>query len=180
MPYYRRAAVPGGTYFFTVVTQDRQAILTRDDVRSALREAIELVREQMPFCIDGWVLLPDHMHAIWTLPAGDSDYSNRWRLIKRHVSVACAHLYCPQQPSGRRISKGQSSLWQSRFWEHLIRDEADLRNHLDYLHGNPLKHGLVQRVADWPWSSFHRYVRRGVYPASWGGSPGLDMQQVGE
>lgn len=179
MPYYRRAAVPSGTYFFTVVTQDRQAILTRDDVRSALREAIEQVRERLPFCIDGWVLLPDHMHAIWTLPQDDADFSTRWRLIKRHISINCSANERPDLQTARRIAKGQSSLWQNRFWEHLIRDEADLRNHLDYLHGNPLKHGLVERVVDWPWSSFHRYVRQGMYPVNWGGSPSSELL-VGE
>ncbi|MDG9923307.1 MULTISPECIES: transposase [unclassified Pseudomonas] len=175
MPYYRRAIVPGGTYFFTVVTYGRQAILTKDDVREALREAIDLVRGRQPFRIDGWVLLPDHMHTIWTLPEGDADFSDRWRLIKRHVAAACPSYHRPELLSGRRRAKNQSSLWQNRFWEHLIRDEADLRSHLDYLHGNPLKHGLVQRVADWPWSSFHRYVRRGTYPADWGGSKGSDI-----
>lgn len=179
MPYYRRAAVPGGTYFFTVVTQGRQAILTHDDVRTALREAIDRVRARLPFRIDGWVLLPDHMHAIWTLPDGDADFSNRWRLIKRHVAVACSAYHRPELLSERRMDKGQGSLWQNRFWEHLIRDETDLRNHLDYLHGNPLRHGLVERVVDWPWSSFHRYVREGIYPADWGGSADMDMP-VGE
>ena len=179
MPYYRRAGVAGGTYFFTAVTHGRQAILTNDDVRAALRDAIDLVRKRQPFRIDGWVLLPDHMHTIWTLPEGDANFSERWRRIKRHIAVACPAYSRPELLTQRRIAKGQSSLWQNRFWEHLIRDEADLRSHLDYLHGNPLKHGLVQRVADWPWSSFHRYLRHGLYPEDWGGSVDVDLQ-VGE
>ena len=179
MPYYRRATTPGGTYFFTVVTQGRQAILTSAEVRTALREAITLVRQTLPFRIDGWVLLPDHLHAIWTLPAGDADFSERWRRIKRHAAVTCPAYDRPDLQTARRIAKAQSSLWQNRFWEHLIRDETDLRNHLDYLHGNPLKHGLAQRVADWPWSSFHRYARQGLYPADWGGSADAGLQ-VGE
>jgi putative transposase len=179
MPYYRRATYPGGTYFFTVVTAHRQPVLTNADICSALREGISLVRQTLPFRIDGWVLLPDHLHAIWTLPEGDADFSKRWRLIKRHVSVACPTYHRPVMLSEKRKAKGQSSIWQNRFWEHLIRDEADLRNHLDYLHGNPLKHGLVERVADWPWSSFHRHVRQGLYPANWGGSADAGLQ-VGE
>lgn len=169
MPRYRRANVPGGTYFFTLVSEQRQPILTHPQARLALREAILLVRETLPFQIDGWVLLPDHLHAIWTLPEGDSDFSNRWRLIKRHVTRSCAGtLSRPELLTPRRAAKQCGTLWQQRFWEHLIRDQQDFRQHLDYLHGNPLKHGLVDRVADWPWSSFHRWARRGAYPADWG------------
>jgi putative transposase len=171
MPRYRRATVPGGCYFFTVVTERRQPLLTQPQVRTALREAILLVRETLPFTIDGWVLLPDHLHAIWTLADGDADFSTRWRLIKRHVTRACASNFVrPEYLTTRRAAKHCGTLWQHRFWEHLIRDERDFRHHLDYLHGNPLKHGLVGQVSDWPWSSFHRWVERGVYPANWAGS----------
>ncbi|UUY09291.1 transposase [Pseudomonas sp. J452] len=171
MPYYRRAAAPGGTYFFTVVTAHRQPILTNTDIRSALREGVSLVRQTLPFRIEGWVLLPDHLHAIWTLPEGDADFSTRWRLIKRHVTHTCGANYIRHDYlSPRRFAKQYGTLWQHRFWEHLIRDETDMRQHLDYLHGNPLKHGIVERVSDWPWSSFHRYVRQGIYPTDWGGS----------
>ncbi|MBB3104670.1 REP-associated tyrosine transposase [Azomonas macrocytogenes] len=170
MSGYRRATVPGGTYFFTVVTERRQPILNNADIRQALREAIVLVRETLPFRIDGWVLLPDHLHAMWTLPEGDADFSSRWQRIKRHVTHSCGATYArPDYLTPRRIAKQCGTLWQHRFWEHLIRDEQDFRRHLDYLHGNPLKHGLVERVADWPWSSFHRWVRQGVYPNDWGG-----------
>lgn len=170
MSRYRRARVPGGTYFFTVVTERRQPILTHADVRQALREAIVLVRETLPFRIDGWVLLPDHLHAIWTLPEGDADFSTRWRLIKRHVTRTCGPAHaCAGILTERRAMKHCGTLWQHRFWEHLIRDDRDFRHYLDYLHGNPLKHGLVERVADWPWSSFHRWARQGVYPADWAG-----------
>lgn len=176
MPYYRRSNVPGGTYFFTVVTARRQPILTDADIRSALREGIALVRQTLPFRIDGWVLLPDHLHAIWTLPEGDADFSTRRRLLKRHVTRSCGPAYRqPDYLNERRMIMGCGTLWQPRFWEHLIRDERDLRQHLDYLHGNPLKHGLVGQVKDWPWSSFHRYVRQGIYPADWGGSVDASM-----
>ncbi len=181
MPDYRRVAVPGGCYFFTLVTERRQPILTHPDIRHALREAIEAVRLTQPFRIDAWILLPDHLHAIWTLPPGDADFSNRWRVIKRHVTHVCGSRYNRAElMTNRRIGKGQGTLWQQRFWEHLIRDEADFARHFDYLHGNPLKHGLVERVRDWPWSSFHRWVGQGVYPLDWGGAPEMDMPVVGE
>jgi len=180
MPDYRRAAVPGGTYFFTLVTERRQPILTRPDIRQALRESIETVRLTQPFAIDAWVLLPDHLHAIWRLPPGDADFSNRWRLIKRHVTHACRDYNRIDLMSERRQAKGHGTLWQQRFWEHLIRDEQDYARHFDYLHGNPLKHGLVSRVQDWPWSSFHRWVRQGVYPNDWGGDTSVNGLGAGE
>lgn len=182
MSDYRRAAVPGGTYFFTLVTERRQPILTDPDIRQALREAIETVRLTQPFVIDAWVLLPDNLHAIWRLPPDDADFSNRWRLIKRHVTHACGSRYNRSDLlSHRRQTKGQGTLWQQRFWEHhLIRDECDYAQHFDYLHGNPLKHGLVRRVGDWPWSSFHRWVKEGIYPVDWGGDASLDGLGVGE
>lgn len=181
MSDYCRAAVPGGTYFFTLVTERRQPILTHPDIRQALREAVETVRLSQPFAIDAWVLLPDHLHAIWRLPPGDADFSNRWRLIKRHVTHACGKTYLRADLlSERRQAKGQGTLWQQRFWEHLIRDEDDYARHFDYLHGNPLKHGLVTRVRDWPWSSFHRWVKQGVYPVDWGGDSNLDDLGAGE
>ena len=174
MPRYRRAYVPGGTYFFTVVTEGRRPILTNTDVRLALRDAINTVRENMPFQIDGWVLMPDHMHTIWTLPPGDADFPGRWRRIKAHVTRQCGGRYRqPDRMTDRRAGKGHGTLWQHRYWEHLIRDEKDLRHHLDYVHANALKHGLVQHVADWPWSTFHRYVRDGTYSADWDGTEQL-------
>ncbi|WP_079203308.1 transposase [Pseudomonas sp. CC6-YY-74] len=181
MPDYRRASVPGGSYFFTLVTARRQPILTRRDIRQALREAIEVVRSTQPLRIDAWVLLPDHLHRIWTLPPGHADFSNRWRLLKRHVTHACGDRYNRvDRMTNRRAGKGQGTLWQQRFWEHLIGDEADFARHFAYLHGNPIKHGLLKRVQDWPWSSFHRWVGPGVYPLDWGGAPATDALVVGE
>ena len=169
MPQYRRADVPGGSYFFTVVMERRQRVLTDEPVRVALREAIQKVRADRPFRIDGWVLLPDHLHAIWTLPVDDADFSTRWRLIKSHVTRACGDAYRNWALlSARRVEKRQGTLWQQRYWEHLLRDDADFAHHLDYLHWNPVKHGLVTRAGDWPWSSFHRYVAGGKYGADWG------------
>lgn len=170
MPYYRRARVPGASYFFTVVSEGRRPILTDATIRAALRRAICEVRAEMPFRIDGWVLLPDHMHVIWTLPEGDADYSTRWKRIKGKVTHECGNAYLqPDYLSDRHRTEGSATLWQKRFWEHLLRNEGDFSRHLDYLHGNPLKHGLVDRVGDWPWSSFHRWLKQGEYPAAWAG-----------
>ena len=170
MSRYRRADVAGGSYFFTVVTERRQRILTEPAMRAALRESIETVRATRPFRIEAWVLLPDHLHAIWTLPEGDADFATRWRLIKAGVTRRCGALYGqPQHLTARRAAKGCGTLWQHRYWEHLLRDERDFRQHMDYLHYNPVKHGLVQAVKDWPWSSFHLEVARGRYPEDWAG-----------
>jgi len=158
MSEYRRSNIAGGTYFFTVVTAKRNPVLTEANVRYALRVAINQVREYQPFKIDAWVLLPDHMHCIWTLPDDDNDYSSRWGKIKRSVSKALSY-------SGNR----DSGLWQRRFWEHQIRDDLDLIHHTEYIFINPVKHGLCNRVIDWPYSSFHRFVRQGLYPQEWAG-----------
>ena len=170
MARYRRAVVAGGSYFFTVVTERRQPILTEEPIRRALRDGIVYVRDRYPFDIDAWVLLPDHLHTIWTLPEGDADFATRWRLIKTSVTKACGQLYTqPNLLTARRTAKKCGTLWQHRYWEHLLRDDADFKHHMDYLHFNPVKHGLVQRVCDWPFSSFHRWVKDGVYPLNWAG-----------
>ena len=181
MPQYCRARIPGGSYFFTVVAERRQPILTSEAVRRALREAIQVVRRERPFRIDGWVLLPDHLHAVWTMPPGDDDYATRWRLIKAQVTHRLGEAWRnPSVMTARRRAKAQGSLWQHRYWERWLRDENDVRRHLDYLHFNPAKHGLVPRVADWPWSSFHRYVASGVYPNEWGDVSGGSSLAVSE
>ena len=168
MSRYRRAVTAGGTYFFTVVTYRRQTFLCDDMVRTALRNAIESVRMTRPFIIDAWVLLPDHLHCIWTLPEGDADFSTRWMMIKRKVSVICKNHYVRADLlSSSKQKHRESTLWQRRFWEHQIRDEVDYARHMDYLHFNPVKHQLVEQVGDWPHSSFHRMVRSGVYPHDW-------------
>ncbi len=167
MPNYRRARVLGGCYFFTLVSWKRHPILTIPSLRTALRAAINSVRRSHPFNIDAWVLLPDHLHCIWTLPPDDADYPNRWSMIKRLTSQAIQGVDNPAIPGQRR----KLGIWQSRYWEHLIRDQRDLHGHLDYLHWNPVKHEHVTRVADWPFSSFHRYVSEGKYPETWGDIP---------
>lgn len=167
MSDYRRARDAGACYFFTLVTHRRQPLLTGPALRRALREAMVQVRRDYPFGIHGWVLLPDHLHCLWQLPAGDANFGRRWSLIKRLTSQAVPSA---QGVSLSRRLRREAGLWQRRFWEHRIRDEEDYRRHMDYLHWNPVRHGLVERVGDWPWSSYHRLVRAGVYPADWGGA----------
>lgn len=172
MSDYRRWRIEGGTYFFTVVTYQRQRFLVKPQPRKLLREAIEAVRQNHPFEIVAWVLLPDHLHAVWSLPRGDADYSVRWRQIKslftRNYLLANPVL-AANRPSRQRHE--ERSVWQSRFYEHTCRDEDDVKRCVDYVHINPVKHGLVDRLVDWPWSSFHRYVTLGEYPCDWTFSP---------
>lgn len=165
MSNYRRAR-EGTLFFFTLITAQRRPLLVQPATRQALRLAIEATRQRYPFHIHGWVSLPDHLHCLWELPSGDSDYGLRWSLIKRLTSRALAP---PDALILSRHLRREAALWQRRFWEHRIRDQRDYQRHLDYLHWNPVKHGLVERVVDWPWSSFHRLVREGMYPEDWGG-----------
>jgi len=168
MPNYRRANLKGGTYFFTVVTFKRQKILCNADVRTALREAIQSTQAVHPFNIDAWVLLPNHLHCIWTLPEDDANFSTRWAMIKRHVSQKCGPKYRRDGWVTRSINqRNESTIWQRRFWEHQIRDDRDYEKHMDYLHYNPVKHNHVTQVIDWPYSTFHRLVRQGVYKENW-------------
>lgn len=152
MPNYRRNRVPGGTFFFTVVTAGRRPVFAGEAAVAALRNAVRAVRAAQPFEIVAWVSLPDHLHAVWRLPAGDADFSTRWAKVKLATSRAL----------------GKQTVWQARFWEHTIRDDDDLRRCVDYVHWNPVKHGLAARAIDWPYSSFRRAVARRVYPAEWG------------
>jgi len=168
MPDYRRAFISGATYFFTVTTWHRQPVLVDPFIRKSLRKAIILVRQQAPFEILAWVLLPDHLHCLWTMPSGEANFSMRWGLIKRYVSQAAGSRFMPLTTS--RIARREAGLWQRRFWEHLIRDENDYAKHVNYIHWNPVKHGLVRRSQGWPYSTFHRYVEKGIYPSDWGGS----------
>src|SRR3989338_6519738 len=169
MPDYRRNRVPGGSYFFTVNLLERRRRLLVERI-DALRAAVRTVRDRQPFHIDAWVVLPDHLHCLWTLPPGDADYSARWKLIKTRVTQQCGdRLMRDEYMTARRKEKRQGSLWQHRYWEHQIRDEHDFARHVDYVHWNPVKHGHVKCVADWPYSSFHRYVKAGIYPPDWVG-----------
>ena len=159
----------GQVYFFTVVTHDRRKILTTDLGRESLRKAILTVRADHPFLITAIVLLPDHLHAVWELPHGDSDYSTRWRLMKSCFSRLWIEAGGDQGFVGdSRRKSGERGVWQRRFYEHACKDNDDLKRCIDYLYVNPVKHRLVDRVSDRPWSSFHRYVRLGEYSRDWG------------
>lgn len=181
MSRYRRSTTAGATFFFTVATYLRHPILTHPEVRAALRDAIEHVRASLPFTNDAWVLLPDHLHAIWTLPQNDAAYGKRWGMIKSYVSRRCDHLLVPVKTrSASRIKRWEADFWQRRFWEHQIRDDRDFERCVDYIHYNPVKHALVKRVAQWPYSTFHRFVSRGVYPDTWSNDPGAASANAGE
>jgi putative transposase len=175
MVRYRRNLVPGGTFFFTVTLADRHACTLVDHV-SALRSAFQVTRDERPFTINAIVVLPDHVHTIMTLPSHDADFAGRWRRIKSLFTRRAIAAGV----TAERNEKGEYSLWQRRFWEHTIRDEEDLVRHVDYIHFNPVKHGLVARVCEWPYSSFHRYVRRGLLPQDWAGSIDDDGDRFGE
>jgi len=164
MPAYRRWRAAGGCYFFTVNLADRRRRLLVEHI-DALRAAFDRERGRRPFTIEAAVILPDHLHCIWSLPAGDDDFSIRWAMIKKAFSRSLADTE-PRSASRRR--RGERGVWQRRFWEHLIRDEEDFERHADYIHWNPVKHGLANRPADWPHSSIHRFIKTGVMDVSWG------------
>jgi putative transposase len=166
MPNYRRAWCPGGTYFFTVNLLERTGndLLVRHI--DCLRDAVRKVRAEYPFTIHAWVVLPEHLHCVIELPIDDQDFALRWRLIKVYFSKS---LPKTERLSTTRSRRGERGIWQRRYWEHLIRDDRDFVAHMDYVHINPLKHGLVSVVRDWPYSTFHGLVEKGVYPANWAG-----------
>ena len=166
MPNYHRNRVPGGTYFFTANLLDRKSDLLVTHV-DALRGAVRTVRTRAPFHIDAWVVLPEHMHCIWTLPPGDVDYTGRWRALKKAFTKS---IPANEPRSAVRINRAERGIWQRRFWEHTIRDERDYAAHLDYVHFNPVKHALATHPADWPFSSFRHCVAAGLYPPGWCGT----------
>jgi putative transposase len=160
-----------------VVTFRRRDILTDDDCRIWLRDAVSNTRKQYPFTIDAWVLLPNHLHCIWTLPTGDSDFSVRWNGIKRRFTLLAKHrLHKPEWVNSSRQKHREGTIWQRRFWEHQIRDNYDYQRHIVFIHYNPVNHGLVKNVVDWPHSTFHRYVKQGIYSAHWGNTANDDNQ----
>jgi putative transposase len=173
--FYRRNFCLGGTFFFTVALADRRSNVLVDHVE-ALRAAFRATRRERPFAIDAIVILPEHLHAVLTLPPNDADFPGRWRRIKGHFSSALIKA----NARVKRWPNGQLALWQRRFWEHTIRDENDFAQHVDYIHFNPVKHGLVGCARDWPHSSFNRYVRAGLLPVDWAGLAGEDGRRFGE
>ena len=185
MPDYRRIRMPGATYFFTVALADRSSDLLIRRIAD-LRSAVSVTMSERPFRCDAAVILPDHLHMVWTLPEGDADYSTRWGAIKARFSMSVRRSGftpppgLPQVRSGKyagvnpglRRDKGEVAIWQRRFWEHFIRNEADFNAHIGYCWGNPVKHRLVTKAVDWPYSSIHRDSRDGKVPPEWGGDAG--------
>jgi putative transposase len=178
MPEYRRIKQEGGTYFFTLVTYQRQKLFAIPHARALLRLTVEDVKVFHPFEIVAYCILPDHVHLLWTLPEDDMNYSMRIGLIKRRFSKK----FIPQidekfTKTESQLKRHEVTIWQRRFWEHLIRDEQDLERHIEYIHYNPVKHGLVSQAYDWDSSSFHDYVRTGKYPMDWGSDYNVDSKK---
>ncbi|MDJ0706970.1 MAG: transposase [Leptolyngbyaceae cyanobacterium MO_188.B28] len=169
MPNYRRPRIPGGSYFVTQVTYKREPWLCSVIGRKALREAIAHIRIKYPFSIEAFVLLPEHFHGVWTLPPRDQNFSVRLRLIKTYVTKRYGQTLGINRAVSRSCQKrGAGNLWQRRCWEHLIRDQRDFALHCDYIHYNPVRHGLCGTSHDWPFSSIHRFMDEGIYPLNWG------------
>ena len=165
MTDYRRIYIPNATWFFTVNLAERRNNHLLVEKIDSLRMAFRYVKERKPFHINAVVIMPDHLHTIWTLPPEDMDYSIRWNLLKGHFSRSIGKGERISTSRGKRRERG---LWQRRFWGHLINNQEDFNRHFDYIHWNPVKHGWAKRVADWPHSSFHQFVAGGIYPATWG------------
>jgi putative transposase len=174
MVLYRRNFLPGGTFFFTAALADRRSQALVKNIR-LLRYAFRVTRHKRPFSVEAVVVLPDHLHIVMTLPLDDADFPGRWKRCKSLFT----RLVAKRGDAGPRNRRGEYALWQRRYWEHTIRDESDLVRHIDYFHFNPIKHGLVSRIGEWPYSSFHHYVRQGILPRDWGGNA-VDGSHFGE
>ena len=169
MPNYRRYYVPGGTYFFTLVSHERRPMFLREDARRFLRESILNEQRKRPFDLFAIVLLPDHLHCVLTLPSGDDRYSLRLGKIKEEFTKSFLEAGGAEgQTTDSRQKHRERAIWQRRFWEHTVKDEDDLKRCMDYIHWNPVKHELTNRVRDWPWSTFHRFVEASEYDIDWG------------
>jgi putative transposase len=175
MARYNRNFTPGGTFYVTLSLADRQSSALVDHI-AALRTAMHRAREKAHFGIKALVVLPNHLHAVVTLPQGDDDFTGRWRLINSGFASAIAAV----DSSINCDADDEYALWQKRYWEHAISDDTDLARHIEYIHFNPVKHGLVERVSEWPHSSFHRYVRRGLLPDDWASTAVLPGEDFGE
>ncbi|HEV3159401.1 MAG TPA: transposase, partial [Xanthobacteraceae bacterium] len=175
MVLYRRNFVPSGTFFFTAALADRRSGALIENI-DLLRHACRVTCQERPFSINAVVVLPDHLHIIATLPTGDADYPGRWKRCKSLFS----RLVAKHSGGGSKNQRGEYALWQRRYWEHTIRDDVDFERHVNYIHYNPVKHGLVTRVADWPFSSFHRYVAQGILPGDWAGDASELSGRFGE
>lgn len=167
MTNYRRFYIPGATWFFTVNLAERRDNRLLVEHIDSLRSAFVYAKRRKPFTMEAVVIMPDHLHTIWRLPLDDADYSSRWSLVKSHFSRTIQN---EERISDSRKTRRERGIWQRRYWAHLLTSQEDFNNHCDYIHWNPVKHGHVAKVADWPYSSFHRHVASGTYPANWGHS----------
>jgi putative transposase len=168
MSEYRRFYIQGGIVFFTVITNNRARFLCSALARNILRKKILECKERWPFELTAIVLQPDHLHALWTMPSGEDDYSQRWGWIKKEFTKEWLSGGGPEEfISDFRRRRNDRGVWQPRFWEHQIRDEEDFERHLDYIHYNPVKHGLTTSPKDWPYSSFRKWVAKSVYSLDW-------------
>ena len=167
---YRRSQKKGGTFFFTLALANRQSRLLVEHIDYFKQDHRKVWQQDYPFESLAVCVLPEHLHAVWSLPTNDCNYSLRWRLIKRYFSY---HFKAVKTRSDSKIKHREKGIWQRRFWEHEIRNEADLHQHIDYVHLNPVKHGYVKMVGDWRYSSFHRYVCLGLLPENLGSSAEL-------
>jgi putative transposase len=179
MPNYRRIKIRGGTYFFTLVTNKRQQIFLSPEARSLFIGSMNHVRQHHPFSIEAYCILPDHIHLLWLMPNDDNNYSVRIAEIKKYFSKQYIDaIGVSSVKTDSQTKRGESGIWQRRFWEHFIRDESDLNKHIDYIHYNPVKHGLVKSVEDWPSSSFFDYVQSGFYDLDWGENFDLEDNEI--
>jgi putative transposase len=167
MPNYKRAYINGGTFFFTVVTYNRIPVFKNEPEIDLLKSCLTEVIQIHPFKIEAIVILPDHIHTLWKLPDDDNDFSTRWRIVKKKFSLKYPGLITPLITDSM-LKKQEKGIWQRRFWEHLIRDEDDFNLHCDYIHYNPVKHGLVSSPEMWKYSSYNEFVEKGFSPKNWG------------
>jgi putative transposase len=173
--------IPGETYYFTIVTYCRRPIFEREETIRLLGQSMRQVRNDAPFRTIAMVVLPDHLHCIWSLPRGDADYSTRWKRIKRAFTVSW--IEAGNDDDGWRVSegrraRGERGIWQRRSWEHVVRNDQELEALCDYIHYNPVKHGYATRPADWPWSTFSRFLASGDYAWEWGSTVPSSMGAV--
>ena len=177
MPDYRRAYLKGRTFFFTVVSYKRYPIFREEAAIDLLWQCFQTTMTIYPFRVDATVILPDHLHTIWTLPDSDHDFSTRWKRIKATFSRHYRGCIIEDVSESMRRKK-EKGIWQRRFWEHAIRDQSDFNRHCDYIHYNPVKHGLVNSPLEWEYSSFRKFVEKGLYCQDWGQSPAKELLKM--
>ena len=179
MPEYRRIYHNGGIYFFTLVTYQRRPIFSVPISRNILLDSLERTQKFHPFTNLAYCLLPDHLHFLWQMPENDSAYSMRISLLKSYFTKKYKQIFPGESlRSESRTKRRESNVWQRRFWEHVIRDQEDFNQHMDYIHYNPVKHGLVTSPSEWESSSFLHFVNEGIYASDWGKTIKMKDQKI--